>query len=319
MLSGRSAVADAELSIDIEGPFDLGDVLRPHLRGLGDPTMRLSTSEAWRALRSPDGPATLRLTRTAPGRVLAQAWGPGAAWAVGHAGGLVGADDDPLGGIGSIAGAVDASRLLRELVRSRPTLLRVGRTGRVIEALVPAILEQKVTGGEARRAWRYLLRRYGEPAPGPGAALRLRVPPASETLASLPYFAFHPAGVEQRRADVVRLVTARAGRVEEVAAMPLTDAYARLRSMPGIGPWTAAEAASRALGDADAVSIGDFHLPHMVSWALAGERRGSDERMLDLLAPYAPHRGRILRLLEASGVGPSSRGPRMPQRRIETH
>jgi 3-methyladenine DNA glycosylase/8-oxoguanine DNA glycosylase len=101
--------------------------------------------------------------------------------------------------------------------------------------------------------------------------------------------------------------------------MPISDASARLEAIPGIGAWTTAEVAFRALGDADAVSVGDFHLPHQVSWALAGERRGSDERMLELLAPFTPHRARIVRLIEASGVGPERRGPRLAARRIERH
>ena len=188
-----------------------------------------------------------------------------------------------------------------------------------MEALVPAILEQKVTGDEARRAWRYLVREYGEPAPGPGAAMRLRVPPSPAKLAALPYFAFHPGGVEQRRADTVRRVSARAAWVEEVASLPTSEAYERLTSLAGIGPWTAAEVTFRALGDADAVSVGDFHLPHLVSWTLAGERRGTDERMLELLAPFEPHRARIVRLIETSGAAPSRRGPRMVARHIERH
>jgi 3-methyladenine DNA glycosylase/8-oxoguanine DNA glycosylase len=312
-----SAPAAAETEIEVRGPFELRDVLRPHLRGLGDPTMRLSPTEAWRAMRTPDGPATLRLTTTGPGRVRAHAWGTGARWAIGRTGSLIGADDEPLAAVASIAEAVRRYRLLADLVRRRPTLLRIGRTELVWESLLPAILEQKVTGDEARRAWRYLLREHGEPAPGPAGGLRLRVPPAAATLAALPYYAFHPAGVEQRRAETIRRVAAQGDRLEAIVRLPISDANARLLAIPGVGSWTAAEVAFRALGDADAVSVGDYHLLHLVSWALVGERRGSDERMLELLAPFAPHRGRILRLIEASGIGPSRRGPRMTPRRIE--
>ena len=142
---------------------------------------------------------------------------------------------------------------------------------------------------------------YGEPAPGP-AEWRLRLPPAPATLAALPYFAYHPFGVEQRRAELIRRVAARAAWFEEIIDMPLEQAYARLRSVPGIGPWTAAEVGVRALGDEDAVSVGDFHLPHLVSFALAGEPRGSDARMLELLEPYRGQRARVVRLLEMSGL-----------------
>jgi 3-methyladenine DNA glycosylase/8-oxoguanine DNA glycosylase len=318
-MSSTAAPAATEAEIVITGPFDLVDALRLHLRGFGDPTMHLGRTEAWRAMRTPDGPATLRLTELSPGRLRAQAWGPGADRAVEQAGPLVGVDDDPIAALVAVGPEIQGSRLLREVARRRPSLLRIGRTGLVIESLVPAILEQKVTGDEARRAWRYLIRVHGEPAPVPSAGPRLALPPSAGTLAELPYFAFHPAGVEQRRADVVRRVAARAGWLEECTSLPIAEAYTRMLALPGIGPWTAAEVALRALGDADAVSVGDYHLPRLVAWALAGESGGTDERMLELLAPFAPHRARVVRLIEASGAGPPRRGPRLAARRIEGH
>jgi 3-methyladenine DNA glycosylase/8-oxoguanine DNA glycosylase len=281
--------------------------------------MRLLPAQAWRAMRTPDGPATLRLTTIGPGRVRAEVWGDGAGWAIARGRSLIGADDELLSALASIADVVGRHRLLADLVRQRPTLLRIGRTGLVWESLLPAILEQKVTGDEARRAWRHLLREHGEPAPGPGAELGLRVPPAGATLAALPYYTYHSAGVEQRRSETIRRVADQAARLEAIVEMSVADAYQRLVAIPGVGAWTAAEVAFRALGHADAVSVGDFHLPHQVSWALAGERRGSDERMLELLEPFRPHRGRIVRLIEASGVGPERRGPRLAPRRIEHH
>ncbi len=300
-----------ERIVAVGGPFDIRLTLRPLWRGIGDPATRLAATEAWRATLTPDGPATLRLV-VRGGGVEATAWGAGAGWAIETAPALLGADDDP-----SASSALAPHHpLVRELAR-RMAGLRIGRTGRVLEALVPAILEQKVTGQQASRAWRELLRRYGEPAPGPGAARGLRVPPTPATLAALPYFAFHPLGVEQRRADTIRRVAARAGWLEEATALPLDEAAARLRAIPGVGSWTAAEVAARALGDRDAVSVGDFHLPHLVCWALAGEPRGTDERMLDLLAPYAGQRGRVIRLLEASGIRAPAYGPRLAPRRIE--
>ena len=131
---------------------------------------------------------------------------------------------------------------------------------------MPAILEQKVAGEEARRALFALIRVHGEPAPGP-PEFRLRLPPTAATLAGLPYFAFHPFGIERRRADLIRRVAGRAAWFEAIVDLPLPDAYARLTALPGIGPWTAAEVAVRALGDLDAVSVGDFHLPNPVAYA----------------------------------------------------
>ena len=186
----------------------------------------------------------------------------------------------------------------------------------VLESLVPAILEQKVTGQEARRAWPGLIRVHGEPAPGP-PEWRLRLGPAPATLAALPYYAYHPFGVEQRRADLIRRVAARAAWFEAIVDLPLAEAYARLTAVPGIGPWTAAEVGVRALGDEDAVSVGDFHLPNLVAYALAGEPRGTDARMLELLEPYRGQRARVVRLLELSGVRAPRYGPRLSGSRIE--
>ena len=185
-----------------------------------------------------------------------------------------------------------------------------------MESLIAAILEQKVTGTEAHRAWHGLVRRYGEPAPGP-PELGLRLLPAPATLAALPYWAYHPLGLERRRADLIRGISRDAAALERLADGPLPAAYARLQAIPGIGPWTAAEVGVRALGDVDAVSVGDFHLPHLVAYALAGEPRATDARMLELLEPYRGRRALVVRLLELSGVRAPRYGPRLAPRRIE--
>jgi 3-methyladenine DNA glycosylase/8-oxoguanine DNA glycosylase len=303
--------------IESGAPVDLRRTLAIHRRGPGDPTLRFSRDgSAWRATRTPDGPATLRLVAEGAA-IRAQAWGPGAAWAIGQAPELVGADDDAAGFAALLAGHA----LLRALNARFPGT-RIGRTRRVLEALVPAIIEQKVTGDEARTAFIALVRRHGEPAPGPWdepsdrRAAPMRVPPAPTTLAGLPGYAYHPLGLERRRADAIRFAAGRAARVEECMDLPLSDAYARLQALPLVGPWTAAEVGLRAFGDADAVSVGDFHLCHAVCWALAGEPRGTDERMLELLAPYAGHRARVIRLIESAGVQAPRRGPRMAARSI---
>jgi 3-methyladenine DNA glycosylase/8-oxoguanine DNA glycosylase len=303
--------------IESGAPVDLRRTLAIHRRGPGDPTLRFSRDgSAWRATRTPDGPATLRLVAEGAA-IRAQAWGPGAAWAIGQAPELVGADDDAAGFAALLAGHA----LLRALNARFPGI-RIGRTRRVLEALVPAIIEQKVTGDEARMAFIALVRRHGEPAPGPWdepsdrRAAPMRVPPAPTTLAGLPGYAYHPLGLERRRADAIRFAAGRAARVEECMNLPMSDAYARLLALPLVGPWTAAEVGLRAFGDADAVSVGDFHLCHAVCWALAGEPRGTDERMLELLAPYAGHRARVIRLIESAGVQAPRRGPRMAARSI---
>jgi 3-methyladenine DNA glycosylase/8-oxoguanine DNA glycosylase len=240
------------------------------------------------------------------GAVEVMAWGPGADWLVAHAPTLVGGQDDP-------TDFRPAHPLLRELHRRHPGL-HICRTEAVFEAAMATIIEQKVPGKAAVRSWRAVVRILGDPAPGPLPGFF--VPPAPELVVRTPYHAFHPFGLERHRAETLRRAAASAQRLAEAPDMPLDAARGRLDALPGLGPWSAAEIAAVALGDADAVPVGDYHLPHQVSWALAGEPRGSDERMLELLEPYRGHRGRVLRLLSAAGIQAPRYGPRLPLRDV---
>ncbi len=309
MSQPTSPPPDAEASLPIDGPYDLGRTLGPLAFGRGDPTIRIEGDRAWRATRTPDGPATEELARSGAA-IRVRAWGPGATWAVAHAPALLGLADDP-------RAFRPGHPLLDELAR-RYAGVRFGRTEAVLEALVPTILGQKITGDEARRVYRALLATYGEPAPGP---FGLRLGPSAATLAGLPYYALHPLGLERRRAELLRALGRDAARLEALAGIDPATAGARLQAIPGIGPWTAGEVGRAAFGDPDAVSVGDYHLPDLVCWILAGERPGSDARMLELLEPWRGQRGRVVRWLELgsadlAGLGPARRGPRMPSRSI---
>ena len=290
----------------VDGALDLRRTLAPLGRGPGDRTVRIASGRAWLATRTPDGAATLALELIEDG-LRTEAWGPGADRVLERVPALVGRPREP--------GSFDTGHpTVRDLARRFPGV-RIPATGAVLESLVPAILEQKVIGEEARRARFELVRVHGEPAPGP-AELGLRLPPTAATLAALPYYAWHPFGVERRRAELIRRVAARAPWFEAIVDLPLAEARARLVAVPGIGPWTAAEVAVRALGDTDAVSVGDFHLPNLVAFALAGEPRGTDARMLELLEPYRGQRAIVIRLLELSGIRAPRRGPRLSMQRI---
>jgi 3-methyladenine DNA glycosylase/8-oxoguanine DNA glycosylase len=305
-------VADAEL--DWLAPFrvDIRLTLSVHRRGAHDPTFRIEPSgEIWRTCLSPAGPATLRLSARRDGsvpspgtRIRALAWGPGADWQVSAVPDLLGVLDNP-------EDFRPVHPRLSELAR-RLAGLRIGRTSRVLEALIPAVLEQKVVGREARRAWRRLVTWHGSPAPGPAPA-GLRVMPSPEAWLAIPFSDWHRAGVEPVRARTIAAAARRAGRLEMVVGLPGAEANRMLRSLPGVGPWTAAEVRQRACGDADSVSVGDYHIPTLVGWALAGAP-ADDARMLELLAPYAGHRYRVTRLLELGGQAPPRRGPRLSAR-----
>jgi 3-methyladenine DNA glycosylase/8-oxoguanine DNA glycosylase len=278
---------------------DVRLTLAPHRRGTGDPAYALTPDGAvWRASTTPDGPGTLRVLRRGD-TVEAEAWGPGASWLLDGLPELLGAADDP-------ATFTPAHDILRDAaVRFRD--FRVGRTRNVFEALVPAVLEQKVVGKEAFRAWRYLVRKFGEVAPGPQP---LHVPPPPRVWVGIPSWEWHKSGIEAVRARTIIGAARVASRLE---VEDTQEADRRLRSLSGIGVWTSAEIRQRALGDPDAVSVGDYHIPGIVGWALTGQKV-DDAGMLRLLEPYAGHRYRVTRMLELSGGGPPRRGPRMPVR-----
>ncbi|MCC9310067.1 DNA-3-methyladenine glycosylase 2 family protein [Kitasatospora sp. RB6PN24] len=281
---------------------DLGHVLGPISRGAGDPTASWEAGGLWRAFRTPAGIGTIRITaHPQTGEITATAWGPAADWLLDRLPTLLGADDDP-------SQLVLPPGPLREVQRRNPGL-RLGATGLVMDSLIPAILEQKVTVTEAYRGWRYLLRHFGTPAPGPHPTLR--VIPSAREWAAIPSWEWHKAGVDPKRSSTVLRAVRLAPRLEEAAAMDSPAAFARLTSVPGIGIWTAAETLQRSNGDADAVSVGDFHLANHVGYCLAGSARSSDEQMLELLAPFVPHRHRVCRLIRLTSARAPRFGPRL--------
>ncbi|GGJ24731.1 3-methyladenine DNA glycosylase [Streptomyces brasiliensis] len=290
-----------------DGPLDLGLVLGPLRRGPADPTFRaLPDGSVWRSTRTPAGPGTLRVSSYG-GEVRGEAWGPGAEWLLEQLPEMLGAGDDP--------DAFAPRHRVVALARHRRPGLRLTRTGLVLESLIPSILEQKVTTDEAYRAWRLLVRKYGEPAPGPASVVggRMWVMPAPRTWALIPSWEWHRAGVDNKRASTILRAVRVAARLEQAVGMAPEAAQARLEVVPGIGPWTSAETVQRSHGAADAVTVGDLHLPGIVGWALAGDRDADDSVMLSLLEPYAGQRHRAARLILLSGKVPARRAPRMPR------
>ena len=312
----NGAVAHPEIAasrvVSLDRPVDLRAFLGPLARGSGDPTMRVATAAAIRASVTPDGAGAIEIrVEGAVGR--ARAWGPGAAFLLEGLPALLGLDDDPSGFEPGL------HPLVAKLAR-RYGAVRIGRTLAVWEALLPAILEQRITGTEAWRNYRRLVRAHGSPAPGP---LGLVLAPTPATVAALPPWRLTALGIEPRRGLLLRRIAREAGRYEKLAAgargpgaggTGAAALAARLQAQPGIGPWTAAEVTLRALGDPDAVSVGDAHLSNVVAFALAGRPRGTDEEMLELLAPWAGHRARVVRLLEAARIAPPRYGPRVAPR-----
>lgn len=301
----------ASVTLALSAPVDVRRTLGPLRRGHRDPAFQPTTDGAvWRATLLPSGPATVRVHQRGERVVDVHAWGEGAAEALAGAADLLGERDDVVGFDPGAGPVRDAHRRFRTV--------RLPWTGRVLEALVPAVLEQRVITRTAHDAWRYLLRAHGTPAPGP-APEGMRVPPSAAGWAAVPVWDFHRAGVDRSRSRAVLAAAAVAGRLEESVTHGPAETWRRLLTVPGIGPWTAAECVQRALGAPDAVSVGDYHLPNLVCWALSGRqtRPADDARMLELLEPYRGHRQRVVRLLLLSGAARAPRyGPRLT---IEDH
>jgi 3-methyladenine DNA glycosylase/8-oxoguanine DNA glycosylase len=281
-------------------PVNLRATLGPIGRGPHDPTFRWEGVNAWLTMRTPEGPATLYLAQGAT--ISARAWGPGAEHAVAGVPELLGASDD-----WSELDVRD-NDLLHQTRRRFPGL-RLARTGRLFAALVPSIIEQKVTSVQALGSWRQLVTRFGEQAPGP-APMGMRVIPDGDTWRRVPSWEWHTAGVGPQRSSTAVRAAAVAASLERGAGMTAVEAARRLMSIPGIGPWTAAETVQRSHGDPDHVSVGDYHLASFVGWALVGSPV-DDDGMLELLERWRGHRQRIVRLLVASGFRKPSFGPRM--------
>lgn len=307
-----AARPDAMAEVRFPTAVNLRSILGPLNRGSSDPTLRLAADGCWRASLGPAGPVTVHYQaalhppsgQPAGSVVVVRAWGPGAEQEVAAAGQVLGAQDDASGF------AWQAHPLMARAHRSHGQRWRPPRTGRTWEALAPAILEQKVTGVQARRSWGQLVRRFGTPAPGPGAGLGLWATPPAATWAAIPSWEYHRAGVDPARMRTLMQAARRGPALERLATIPPAEAREVLATLPGIGIWTAAEVAIRAWGDLDAVSFGDFHLARLVGYSLTGSLDSTDADMATLLEPWAGQRARAVRMIELVGQAPPRRGPR---------
>jgi 3-methyladenine DNA glycosylase/8-oxoguanine DNA glycosylase len=286
----------------------MGATLRILRHGGGDPTFRTDPDgTVWRGLRTPQGTATLRLrARPDLGEVLATAWGDGADWALESVPAMLGAEDDP-------SDFEPDHPVLKDALRHHEHW-RITRTGLVMESLVPAIIEQKVTGQEAFAGFRMLVFRFGERAPGDGAERGVWVQPSPEQLRLVPSWEWLRMHIDPARSKAVVRAAQVASSLERTAGMPGEEADRRMRSLPGIGVWTSAEVRFRAHGDPDAVSFGDYHVAKNIGWALTGQEV-DDDGLAELLEPYRPHRYRVQRLIELAGLSRPRHGPRMAPRR----
>lgn len=279
-------------------PADLRRTVSPHRVG-HDPTTLVGPGEIWRATLTPVGPGTLHVWWNEQA-VDAQAWGPAADWLLARVPDLLGEGDVPVRFGAEAHPAVLAAQ-------HRFPGLRLSNGHCLYHTLLPTVIGQRVTSQEARRSWRRVCLALGRPAPGPAA---LRLPPTPAELVAKPYWWFHPFGIERKRAEALREVAAHASRLFALDDASPHEAAGVASRIRGVGPWTIGASFGHALGDPDAVAVGDFHLKNFVAWTLAGEPRATDDRMLELLAPYAGQRARVIALLGAAGWGAPAFGPR---------
>lgn len=281
-----------ERSLRITEPFDLRGTVRTTDVG------RWADGTWWWAAWGPQGSSTIAVRRTGDG-VTAEAWGPDADGLLHRLPGLVGVESPT--GIRHPGSPAEPY-----LVRARG--LRLGATGDLHEPLVTAILGQVVTTAEAGRSLRSLRHRFGAPAPGPVDGLY--AVPTPTVLADLRYEDLHASGIERRRASILIETARRWNRIAPLVDRAPSEARDGLEAIRGIGAWSSAHAVGAAMGAPDEIPVGDFHLPHQVAWALAREDRADDDRMLELLEPYRPHRRFVLVAIVQAGVHAPRYGPR---------
>jgi hypothetical protein len=269
--------------------------------GHQDPTCSLDDGCLRLAAMTPDGPATLTAGPSGPIRFD----GPGRTT-------LEARSIDPRGERDTFrslehdcpaAQSAASYPVVRELEK-RWGHVRFGRTGDVYRAAVTSVLGQRITAAEAVRQWRRLCLTYGVVIDA------LVTPPEPARLAALVPYELHRHGIEEARARTIIAVAQVFDRpgshhVDTDAAMRRLD-----REVPRFGPWTQALVRAEALGDPDSVAVGDFHLKNVVATSLARRPRGTDDEMLELLAPYAGQRGRVLSWLSLEGVRAPKFGPR---------
>ncbi len=306
----ESDAVKSERTVEFPGAASFGHTLAPLRRGPRDPCFQApGDSTIWRTSLLPSGPVTARISRVAAHAAHCVAWGSGAPEFIESLPAMLGLEDDASDFVPGDPTVAAAHR--------RVPHFRLGRTGQVLEALIPAVIEQRVPGADAFRSWRLLVSKYGTPAPGPAPA-GMRVPPSAEAWRYIPSWEWHLANVDPRRAQTAVGCARRAAALERLVSLPGERARQALMSLPGVGEWTAAETAQRAFGDADAVSVGDYHVPKMIGWTLAGHPV-DDAGMLELLEPMRPHRHRVVRLLEVSGLAyEPRRGARLPVQQIHS-
>lgn len=285
------------LELLVPKAFSLGRTMLMQRFGNGDPTAAVAWDDSFaKAGRTPNGPVAIHLEHDrATQKISVKSWGPGASWLLDRASAWLGEGDTPhvLQHLLDELDDLPARRILSWIKEVRG--MHLGRSPFPGEIHTSFALQQRVTFAAACMSHHALVRRYGEPAPGP---LGLWLFPTYAALKALPSYTLFELGIDRNRAIALLEAARMATRIQALAGVaPLDEVRKLLRAIPRTGVWTAESVLGYGFGDPDAVPLGDVHLPHMVSFALADEPFTSDDRMVELLEPYRGQRFRVLRTL----------------------
>lgn len=273
-----------------------------------------------RAEPGPDGPLVYAVASSPRGTQI-QIWGPAGTPAEDR--------EAALHRAAAWSGLHDDLAAAREVLTSTPTMarlltevgeVRLSQTPQLSEAFSRSVIEQLVQSKEARRSVAQMVCCVGtEVSPGQWEW------PGAQTIGATPMWELRRCGISGRMIKALHAGAVEDRRLER-ARSDWVGLDRRLRALPGVGPWTSAETRVR-LGDPDAVSVGDYNFPTIVGYALSGpdgdgpDGTWTDAGMLELLAPYAGQRGRVIRLCSsaaAAGVAPR-RGRRAPRAALSAH
>jgi AraC family transcriptional regulator of adaptative response / DNA-3-methyladenine glycosylase II len=185
--------------------------------------------------------------------------------------------------------------LLVTAIRQSPGL-RVPGAFEPFELAVRAVLGQQVSVAGATTLAGRLAARFGQPANTPYAGAMLHFP-TPEDLAALPPETLAQIGLPRARAATLVALAgfAASGGLRFAPGASLEETVARLKTVPGIGEWTAQYIALRALRFPDAFPAGDLGLQKAASGTPGGRlnERGLQARA----AAWAPWRAYAALLL----------------------
>lgn len=264
--------------------------------GTIDPSVRITPDAAVMATHTLLGPAWVATDLA--GRV--SMGGPGAAVAEQRRPDPAGLRDD--------FQSLSPAHLVIDRLQHRFAPVRIGSSSDVYKASLTATLGQRITAAEAVNQWARICRAFSDSIDTPFGPLL--APPDPVRFAGMFPHQLHALGIEESRARTligIAKVFARPGTHQ----IDPTMALSRIRmEVPRFGPWTQALVEAEALGNPDAVAVGDFHLKNVVAHALCGKPRGTDDEMIAALHPYAGQRGRVLMWLGLGGIVAPKFGPR---------